>query len=218
VIHVTITHQVTGRASFLQITLQYRCISFSAPGSPAGSAEQASPEHVCSSYCLTAYCHTHLSHRSDGCSYSRRLLCFLSDTYCSCVIFSYVSFCINTVVSSELSPQTQSPRHQSSRPPSLLIMLLIPETALLIVAHGIHISSCHLRHPCPTSSISEGSFQLPLYLVAQSLYRAVTHTKQCKSTFCTHCSKVSASVDSDCLVLTKQWLVAKGGWTRVCCI
>jgi hypothetical protein len=174
VTHVTITHQVTGRASFMQFTLQYRCISFSAPGSPAGSADQASPEHVCSGYCLTAYCHTHLSHRSDSCSCSRRQLRFLSDTYCSCVIFSYVSFCINTVASSELSPQTQSPCHQSSRPPSLLIALLIPETALLIVAHGVHVSLRHLRHPCPTSLISEGSFQLPLYLVVQSLYRAVT--------------------------------------------
>jgi hypothetical protein len=115
VIHVTITHQVTGRVSFLQFTLQYRRISFSASGSPAGSAEQASPEHVCSGYCLTAYCHTHLSHRSDGCSCSRRLLRFPSDIYCSRVIFSYVSFCINTVASSELSPQTQSPRYQSSR-------------------------------------------------------------------------------------------------------
>jgi hypothetical protein len=178
VIHVTITHQVTGRASSLQFTLQYRHISFSAPGSPAGSAEQASPEHVCSGYCLTAYCHTHLSHRSDGCSCSRRLLRFPSDIYCSCVIFSYVSFCINTIASSELSPQTQSPRHQSSRPPSLLIALLIPETALLIVTHGVHISSRHLHHPCPTSSLSEGSFRLPLYLVAQSLYRAVTVANQ----------------------------------------
>jgi hypothetical protein len=148
--------------------------SYQLLSAPAGSAEQASPEHVGSGYCLTAYCHTHLSHRSDGCSCSRRLLCFPSDIYCSCVIFSYVPFCINTVASLELSPQTQSPRHQSSRPPSLLIALLITETALLIVAHGVHISLRHLRHPCPTPSISEGSFRLPLYLVAQSLYRAVT--------------------------------------------
>jgi hypothetical protein len=143
-------------------------------GSPAGSAEQASSEHVCSGYCLTAYCHAHLSHRSDGCSCSRRLLRFPLDIYCSRVIFSYVSFCINTIASSELSPQTQSPRHQSSRPPSLLIALLIPETALLIVAHGVHNSSRHLRHTWPTSSISEALFRLPLSLVAQSLYRAVT--------------------------------------------
>jgi hypothetical protein len=163
-----------GTRFFLQFTLQYHCISFPAPGSPAGSAEQASSEHVCSGYCLTAYCHAHLSHRSDGCSCSRRLLRFLSDIYCSHVIFSYVSFCINTIASSELSPQTQSPRHQSSRPPSLLIALLIPETALLIIAHGVHNSSRHLRHTWPTSSISEALFRLPLSLVAQSLYRAVT--------------------------------------------
>jgi hypothetical protein len=105
-----------GTCFFLQFTLQYRRISLSAPGPPAGSAEQASLEHVCSGYCLTAYCHTHLSHRSDGCSCSQRLLRFPSDIYCSHVIFSYVSFCINTVASVELSPQTQSPRHQSSRP------------------------------------------------------------------------------------------------------
>jgi hypothetical protein len=172
--HVTITHQVTGHPSFLQCTLQYCHISFLAPNSLAGLAEQASLEHVCSSYCLTAYCHTHLSHRSDGCSHSQRLLRFPPDTYCSCVIFSYVSFCINTVASSELSPQTQSPRHQLSRPPSLLIVLLILETALLIVNHGVHISLHCLHHLCPTSLISEGLFRLPLYLVVQSLYRAVT--------------------------------------------
>jgi hypothetical protein len=172
-----------GTRFFLQFTLQYRRISFSAPGSPAGLAEQASSEHVCSGYCLTAYCHAHLSHRSDGCSCSRRLLRFPSDIYCSRVIFSYVSFCINTVASSELSPQTQSPHHQSSRPPSLLIALLISETALLIVAHGVHISSRHLRHLCPTSSISEGSFRLPLYLVAQSLYTVFDKSDQVFSTF-----------------------------------
>jgi hypothetical protein len=66
---------------------------------------------------LQLICHMHLSHRSDGCSCSQRLPRFPSDIYCSCVIFSYVSFCINTVASSELSPQTQSPRYQLSRPP-----------------------------------------------------------------------------------------------------
>jgi hypothetical protein len=84
VIHVTITHQVMGHASSLQYMLQYCCISFSAPSSLASLAEQASLEqHVCSSYCLTAYCHVHLSHCSNSCSYSQQLLHFPSDIYCS---------------------------------------------------------------------------------------------------------------------------------------
>jgi hypothetical protein len=153
--------KVTGCASFPQSALQYRHISFSAPGSPAGSAEQASLEHVCSGYCLTAYCHTHLSHRSDGCSCSRRLLRFPSDIYCPCVIFSYVSFCINTVASSEMSPQTQSPCHQLSRPlpsPSRSSSLR-PLSSSSLTAYTSARATC--ATPCPTSSISEGLFRLP---------------------------------------------------------
>jgi hypothetical protein len=151
VTHVIITHQVTGRASFLQYTLQYCCISFSAPDSPAGSAEQAFPEHVCSGYCLTAYCHTHLSHHSDGCSYSQQLLRFLLDTHCSCVIFSYVSFCINTIASLELSPQTQSPCHQLSRllPSSLRSSSLRPLSSLsLMVSTSAHATCATLDPLC----------------------------------------------------------------------
>jgi hypothetical protein len=62
----------------------------------------------------------HLSHRSDGCSCSQWLLRFLSDIYCSCVIFSYVPFLYKYCMS-QLYKETAPLNKEGSRnEPSLI--------------------------------------------------------------------------------------------------